>query len=109
MGGLVGAVLNPSMLQGPLATVRTTAHEAERGIESLVFMLALISLGLAVFNALPLPALDGGRTVFLAYEGITRRKVSPRVEGMIHGIGLLLILGAIVALSIAEIRGLAGR
>jgi len=81
------------MLQGPLATVQATAHEAERGLQSLVFMLALISLGLAVFNALPLPALDGGRTIFLVYEGITRRKVSPRVEGMIHGIGLLLLLG----------------
>ncbi len=109
VGGLVGAILNPSMLQGPLATVQATAHEAERGIESLVFMLALISLGLAVFNALPLPALDGGRTIFLAYEGITQRKVSPRVEGMIHGIGLLLLLGAILALSVFEIRGLAGR
>lgn len=109
VSGLFAAILNPSMLQGPLATVRTTAHEAERGVESLLFTLALISLGLAVFNALPLPALDGGRTVFLAYEGITRRKVSPRVEGMIHAIGLLLLLGAILALSLFEIRGLAGR
>jgi len=107
VGGLYTAILNPSMLQGPLATVQATAHEAERGIQNLVFMLALISLGLAVFNALPLPALDGGRTIFLAYEGITRRKVSPRVEGMIHGIGLLLLLGAILALSVFEIRGLA--
>ena len=109
VGGLVTAVLNPSMLQGPLATVQATAHEAERGFENLVFMLALISLGLAVFNSLPLPALDGGRTVFLLYEGITRRKVSPRVEGVIHGIGLLLLLAAILALSVFEIRGFLAR
>jgi regulator of sigma E protease len=107
VGGLVTAVLNPSMLQGPLATVQITAHEAERGIQSLVFTLALISLGLAVFNALPLPALDGGRAIFLAYEGITRRKVSPRFEGIVHGVGLLLLLGAILAMSVFEIRGLA--
>lgn len=99
------AVRHPSLLQGPLGTVRATAQEADHGLYSLLFMLALISLGLAVFNALPLPALDGGRSLFLIFEGITRRKVSPRFEGMVHGLGLMLLLGAIATLSLFELRG----
>lgn len=105
IGGLAVAVLHPGLLQGPLSTVRATAHEAERGLVDLVFTLSLISLGLAVFNALPLPGLDGGRSLFLLYEGITRRKVAPRLEGLIHGVGLLLLLAGIALLTILEIHG----
>ena len=104
VAALSQAVRHPSLLQGPLATVRTTAQEAERGVVNLIFTLALISLGLAVFNALPLPALDGGRSLFLVFEGISRRKVSPKLEGVVHGVGLLLLLGAILTLSIFEIH-----
>ncbi len=104
IGGLAVAITHPSLLQGPLATVRTTAQEAERGAVNLIFTLALISLGLAVFNALPLPALDGGRSLFLIFEGLSRRKVNPKLEGVVHGVGLLLLLAAILILSVLEIH-----
>ena len=55
-----------------------------------------IAINLAVMNLLPLPALDGGRVVGLllttAIEGITRKKLNPKYEGYIHGIGLMLLL-----------------
>jgi regulator of sigma E protease len=57
-----------------------------------------------VFNALPLPALDGGRSLFLIFEGLSRRKVNPKFEGVVHGVGLLLLLGAILTLSVFEIH-----
>ena len=52
----------------------------------------LISLNLGIMNLLPLPALDGGRLVFLIVEGIRRRPVPPEKEGMVHAIGFLLLL-----------------
>ncbi len=102
--GLVGAVTHPSQLQGPIRTVQFTAREAERGWESLVATLALISLALAIFNALPLPALDGGRMLFLAYEAIFRKPVNQRVEGAVHATGFFLLIGLIVAISVKELR-----
>jgi regulator of sigma E protease len=102
--GLVDAFTHPSRLQGPIRTVQFTAREAERGWESLVATMALISLALAIFNALPLPALDGGRMLFLAYEAIFRKPVNHRVEGAVHAAGFLLLIGLIVAISVKELR-----
>ena len=55
-----------------------------------------IAINLAVMNLLPIPALDGGRVVGLllttAIEGITRKKLNPKYEGYIHGIGMILLL-----------------
>jgi regulator of sigma E protease len=102
--GLVDAFSHPSRLQGPIRTVQFTAREAERGWESLVSTMAAISLALAIFNALPLPALDGGRMLFLAFEGLFRRPVSHKVEGLVHATGFFLLIGLIVILSVREIR-----
>jgi regulator of sigma E protease len=102
--GLVDAFSHPSRLQGPIRTVQFTAREAERGWESLVSTMAAISLALAIFNALPLPALDGGRMLFLAYEAFFRRPVSQKIEGLVHATGFFLLIGLIVALSVRELR-----
>lgn len=102
--GLVDAFSHPSRLQGPIRTVQFTAHEAERGWESLVATLAAISLALAIFNALPLPALDGGRMLFLGYEALFRKPVSQKIEGFVHATGFILLIGLIVALSVKELR-----
>jgi len=102
--GLGMAFTHPSQLQGPIRTVQFTAHEAERGWENLVATLALISLALAIFNALPLPALDGGRMLFLAYEAIFRKPVNQKLEGAVHAAGFLLLVGLILAISVKELR-----
>jgi regulator of sigma E protease len=57
---------------------------------------ALLSLSLAVFNILPIPALDGGRLFFILIEGITGRKVNQKFETLVHTIGMALLLGLIV-------------
>jgi regulator of sigma E protease len=84
-------------LAGPIAIVRQASAEVRRGIADFAGILANISVGLALFNFLPVPALDGGRLVFLAAELITGRKVNQRLESVVHVIGLLLLLGLLVA------------
>jgi regulator of sigma E protease len=83
-------------LAGPVAIVRQASAEVRRGIGDFASILANISVGLALFNFLPVPALDGGRLVFLGVELVTRRKVNPRFESVVHVIGLLLLLGLLV-------------
>ncbi len=84
-------------LAGPVAIVRQSAAEVRRGIADFASILANISVGLALFNFLPMPALDGGRLVFLGIELVSGRKVNQRLESVVHVIGLLVLLGLILA------------
>ena len=64
-----------------------------RGIE----LLMMLSVYLGLFNLFPLPALDGGRLVFLGYEMVTRRRANPKIEAMVH-MGGIMVLGVIMIL-----------
>lgn len=55
-------------------------------------MAALLSANLGVMNLLPLPALDGGRLVFLIIEAIRRKPVNRQIEGMVHFAGLMVLM-----------------
>ena len=72
-----------------------------------VFAVAFISVLLGLFNLFPLPALDGGRLVFLAWEAVTRRRVNQRVETAVHTVGFLVLLSFILYVSFANDIGLA--
>jgi regulator of sigma E protease len=63
-------------------------------------MVWFISIVLALFNLLPIPALDGGRLVFLLYEIVTRRRVDQRVENLVHLVGFVLLFGLLVAVTL---------
>lgn len=67
---------------------------------------ALISLSLAMFNILPIPALDGGRLFFLLIEAITRKKVRADIERYVHTVGMVLLLGLILAVTYSDIKKL---
>jgi regulator of sigma E protease len=63
-------------------------------------LMAIISSLLGLFNLLPLPALDGGRMLFMLWEAVTRRPISKSVEEMIHGYGMLALLGLILWITV---------
>ena len=65
--------------------------------------MALIAVNLGIINLLPLPALDGGRLVFIAIEMIRRKPVPPEKEGMVHLIGMAALLLLMLALTIGDI------
>lgn len=92
--------------QGPVGIVTHIARSADAGIIPFVLTTAFISTLLGMFNLLPLPALDGGRLVFLGYEAVARRKASPLVEERVHGYGMLALLLLIAFITVGDIRRL---
>lgn len=80
-------------VMGPVGIVNEMVHEARRGWRDWVNIVWLISVGLFFLNLLPVPALDGGRAVFLAYEFLMRRKLPPRFEYAAVAVSMVLLLG----------------
>jgi regulator of sigma E protease len=87
-------------LQGPVGIAQEMARSARAGLAPFLMMVWLISLMLAIFNFLPLPALDGGRLAFLAYEIVTRRPVNQRAEAVIHAVGFVLLFGLLIGVTL---------
>ncbi|MDD6190073.1 MAG: RIP metalloprotease RseP [Firmicutes bacterium] len=79
-------------LSGPVGIVYVTNEAAKSGIINVVYLAALLSLNLAIFNMLPFPALDGGRLLFLGIRRITGKRVSDEIEGKVHFIGICLLM-----------------
>ena len=73
---------------------------------NLLFLAALLTINLGVFNLLPLPALDGGRLFFMLIEFVRGKPIPPEKEGMVHAIGLILLLGLTVVISFNDIMRL---
>jgi len=93
-------------VSGPVGIVRAVAGAAAVGLPDFLEMVAIISTLLGLFNLLPLPALDGGRLAFLAYEAIARRRPNPRIEEAVHGYGMLLLLGLLLLVTVGDIQRL---
>lgn len=97
----------PQGLAGPVGIAQITGQFVAMGFNAVLSLLALLSLNLAVLNILPIPALDGGRLFFILIEGITRRKVSPKIEGYIHMVGMIFLLILIVLITFHDIMRIA--
>ncbi len=79
-------------VSGPVGISGAIGDAARAGVASLLNIVAVISINLGVMNLLPIPALDGGRLILLLVEMLTKKKLPTKVEGMINGIALLLLL-----------------
>ena len=92
-------------LTGPVGMGKLVAEQAEKGLFEFVHILIYISVALGLFNLLPIPALDGGRLVFLGYEVIARRRANENIEAAVHAVGLLLLLGVIALVTLRDVMG----
>ena len=72
-------------------------------LANLASFVVFITINVGIFNLLPVPALDGSRAIFLIIEGIRRKPLKPQVEGMIHMIGMLLLIGLMIVVTISDI------
>jgi regulator of sigma E protease len=93
-------------LSGPLRIVSETGKAAALGVDYFFAMLGVLSTVLGIFNLLPVPALDGGRLIFLGYEALTRRRPDARLEASIHTAGLFLLLVLIAFVTLKDLRAL---
>jgi regulator of sigma E protease len=94
----VRGIVAPEFL-GPVGIASVTGQVAEMGAVYLLQFAAFLSLNLAIFNLLPLPALDGGRILFVAIEAVRGRRVDPKKEGFVHMIGMILLIAFIAVVS----------
>jgi regulator of sigma E protease len=90
-------------LSGPIGITKQIAHAADQGAVNYLEFVAMLSVYLGLFNLLPLPALDGGRAVFLLLESVRRRSVNPRIEAAVHTVGFVLLLGVLIIVSFKDL------
>ncbi|MBE6717822.1 MAG: site-2 protease family protein [Ruminococcaceae bacterium] len=88
---LVTGKVGVEQMSGPIGVTSAIGDAAKKGFHNLLYMCSLLALNLGIFNMLPLPALDGGRFVFMLYELIFRKPIKREVEGYIHFAGLCLL------------------
>jgi regulator of sigma E protease len=94
-------------VSGIVGMTEVTGQAAKQGLSTLFLWAAFISINLGIVNILPLPALDGGRIFFVFLEMIRGgRRISPRTEGLIHGIGFLLLIGLMLLLVFSDVTKL---
>ena len=103
LGGLFTGATAVSDLGGTITAVDQIAELTQIDLRYLVLLLPMIAMNLAVFNALPFPALDGARMVFVLIEWIFRKPVPREIEGKIHNIGLFVLFGLVILIDILHI------
>lgn len=81
---------------GPLGIYQLTGKAVSFGSRAVLELMGLLSINLAILNLFPIPALDGGRLLFVIIEGMTGRKVNPKLEQEIHKIGLVVLLALLL-------------
>ena len=93
---MITGVVPLNQLSGPVGIVSAIGEAAGLGLDSLLLILAYISINLGLMNVLPLPALDGGKIVGLIIEGITGKKPSQRMEIIINIAGFVFLIGIMI-------------
>jgi regulator of sigma E protease len=91
---------------GPIRMVEEFSGAFSRGMWDGIRLVMLLSVYLGLFNLLPIPALDGGRLVFLGYELVTRRRANPKIESMVHMAGIMALGVLMIFVFIVDVRRL---
>lgn len=119
-GGLLGVIkgqISFKNMSGPIGIASVIGEKTSEGLQVSVFaafmnifiILTFLTINLGVLNLLPLPALDGGRIIFLLAELITRKKINPKYEGWIHTIGFFLLMALMFLISCFDVAKLFGK
>jgi regulator of sigma E protease len=106
LGNLITGEFSIDDLAGPVGIYQATDEVAKFGIYSLMYWGAMLSINLGIMNLLPLPALDGGRLLFFGYEAIRGKPVDRQKEGLIHFVGIVLLMLLMVVVTWNDIQRL---
>ncbi len=102
LGELLTGRLGLDAFGGPITTISMTAQVASQGLRYFLEIAGYIGVNLAVFNLLPIPALDGSKVVFTAIEWVRGKPIPRRIEAVIHAVGFVLILGFAVLVDVLQ-------
>ncbi len=112
LGMMISGQVGVNEISGPVGVVGMMNETAQQGgmlgFLNLLFLGAFISVNIGVMNLLPIPALDGGRILFVIVEAIRRKPIPPEKEGVIHFVGLILLFGLMIFATWNDIMRLIG-
>ncbi len=103
LGQLLTGDLGLSAFGGPVSTIKLTSQIASRSLQQFLEISAYIGVNLAVFNLLPIPALDGSKVVFTAIEWVRGKPINRKAEAIIHAVGFVLLLGFAVLVDVLQL------
>ncbi len=95
-----------SAVSGPVGVTVVIANAAKQSLQNLLPLMAFISINLGIFNLLPIPALDGGRLVFILFEMIFRKPVPQKYESLVHTIGFVALIGFMILIVAKDVLNL---
>ncbi len=107
--GLVTKGKIPGEIAGPVGIYQITGQAVKAGWLAVLQLMGIISVNLAIVNVLPIPAMDGGRLVFLGYELLFRKKAPVKIEAAVNSIGMIVLLGLMALITVNDLLRLAGR
>lgn len=105
-GNLFRGQVSSTDVAGPVGTIAIISQAVRYGMETILQIGIIINISLAIFNILPIPALDGGRTVFLLIELVRDKPIDPEKEAMVHFVGLMALFVLILFLTYNDIANL---
>ena len=106
LGGLFRGSVTSDDVAGPVGTISIIGQAVRAGFEVVLRLGVLISINLGIMNILPIPALDGGRFLFMVIEAVRGKPIPPEKEGMIHMAGLVLLFSLMILLTVMDVRKL---
>ncbi|MBQ9730064.1 MAG: site-2 protease family protein [Clostridia bacterium] len=103
LGQLLTGQLGVEAVGGPVTTITETAKAASASAFSLLYIASFIGVNLAVFNLLPVPALDGSKVVFCIIEWIRKKPINRKVEAILHFVGVIVIFGFAILIDLLKL------
>ena len=101
--GLVTGKISVSNVSGPVGIYTVIGEQAKAGFDSILYLIAYLSINVGFINLIPFPAFDGGRILFLIIEKIKGSPVSPKVENMFHYVGFFILIGLMILVTFNDI------
>ena len=106
VGGLFSGAVSVNQLGGPIRIAQVSFQAARSGVETLLYLLAFLSINIAVLNLIPLPLLDGGQILLRIVESIKGSEFSMRTQEYIMRAGVLFLLMTFVLVMFNDIKAL---
>ena len=95
--------VSASDLSGPVGIYSIVDSQSKKGLQSIIYLTAYLSMNVGVINLIPFPAFDGGRVLFLIIEKIRRKPINAKTEAMINSIGFMLLMLLMVYVTFNDI------